>query len=48
MEPLSDDESEIIGKNVIDQKMTKTILAAMIDTTTDIEYRNILFELTLF
>jgi hypothetical protein len=42
--PPRTDESEIPGKNVKDQKITKTIFAAVIDTTTDTENRNIFFE----
>lgn len=48
IEPLKKGESEIIGNKVIAQKAIKTIFAATIDTTKDIEIRNMLFEFKLF
>ena len=44
-EPGLDD---LVEKNVKDQKMTKTISAARIDTAADIIIRNKLFEFPLF
>jgi hypothetical protein len=41
-------ESEIAEINLKDQKMTKTISAARIDTAADIIIRNRLFEFPLF
>jgi hypothetical protein len=38
------DESEIPGNKIKDQNITKTIFAAMIATTAEIEILNIVFE----
>ena len=41
-------ESVTNGKNVKDQKIMKIIFAAIVDTTTDIEMRAIVFAFVLF
>ena len=41
-------ESVTIGKNVKDQNIINTISAAIIDTTIDIEMRDIVFAVVLF
>ena len=43
IKPLRKFELEMKGKNVKDQKIIKTIFAAIVDTTTDIETRAIVF-----
>jgi hypothetical protein len=46
MVPLKKVESDMLGKNVKDAMMIKTIFAVMIDTTKDIETLNMSFEFT--